>query len=128
MATFSTSCESHTSEMPFRVVSRLLRDVLRIDDDEHEAARSALRTRFAQPIPKICVCSRTCSESEIGSRKPRHLRGGSTAASGRAHRHPRDVARPPTVYIIEDVHWIDAASESMLADLLTMLRGPGRWW
>ena len=24
----------------------------------------------------------------------------------------------PTVYIVEDVHWIDAASEAILADLL----------
>src|SRR5262249_61447000 len=27
----------------------------------------------------------------------------------------------PTVYIIEDVHWIDATSESMLADFLAVI-------
>src|SRR4029077_9377982 len=27
----------------------------------------------------------------------------------------------PALYIIEDVHWIDAASESMLSDLLTVI-------
>ena len=32
---------------------------------------------------------------------------------------PRMSPDQPTVYVVEDVHWIDAASEAMLADLLT---------
>ena len=45
--TFSTFCESHTSEIPFHAVARLLRNFLRIDEHDHQAARSALRTQLA---------------------------------------------------------------------------------
>ena len=31
------------------------------------------------------------------------------------------VRTEPALYIIEDAHWIDAVSESMLADLLTVI-------
>ena len=50
--TFSTFCESHASEIPFEVVARLLRDFLRINELDHEAARAALRTQLAAADPE----------------------------------------------------------------------------
>ena len=34
---------------------------------------------------------------------------------------PRWPAKAPAVYVIEDAHWIDEVSESMLADFLTVI-------
>ena len=34
------------------------------------------------------------------------------------HRWP---AKTPAVYVVEDAHWIDEVSESMLADFLTVI-------
>ena len=33
----------------------------------------------------------------------------------------RWLAKRPAVYVIEDAHWIDEVSESMLADFLTVI-------
>ena len=34
---------------------------------------------------------------------------------------PRWPAKRPAVYVVEDAHWIDEVSESMLADFLTVI-------
>ena len=34
---------------------------------------------------------------------------------------PRWPAKAPAVYVVEDVHWIDEVSESMLADFITVI-------
>ena len=34
---------------------------------------------------------------------------------------PRWPAQDPAVYVVEDAHWIDEVSESMLADFLTVI-------
>ena len=120
MATFSTSCESHSSEVPFGLVSRLLRDVLQISDDEQEAGRAALRTRFGQADPEDVVLL----EDLLGIRDAAAA-SPNVSAEARRRRLAGLIGTPamspaqPTVYVIEDVHWIDAASEAMLADLLT---------
>jgi class 3 adenylate cyclase len=120
MATFSTSCESHTKEVPFGAVSRLLRDVLQISDDEREAGRAALRTRFGEADPEDVVLL----EDLLGIRDAA-VTSPNVSAEARRRRLAGLIGTPamspdePTVYVVEDVHWIDAASEAMLADLLT---------
>ena len=120
MATFCTSCESHTSEVPFGVVSRLLRDVLQISDDEQEAGGAALRARFGEADPEDVVLL----EDLLGIRDAA-VASPNVSAEARRRRLAGLIGTPamspdqPTVYVVEDVHWIDAASEAMLADLLT---------
>ena len=120
MATFCTSCESHTSEVPFGVVSRLLRDVLQISDDEQEAGGAALRARFGEADPEDVVLL----EDLLGIRDAA-VASPNVSAEARRRRLAGLIGTPamspdqPTVYVVEDVHWIDAASEAMLAELLT---------
>jgi len=129
MATFCTSCESHTSEVPFGVVSRLLRDVLQISDDEQEAGGAALRARFGEADPEDVVLL----EDLLGIRDAA-VASPNVSAEARRRRLAGLIGTPamspdqPTVYVVEDVHWIDAASEAMLADLLTNVSRPRRWW
>ena len=60
---FSTFCESHASEIPFRAVAQLLRAALGVEGLEQEDARARVRIEFPTPSPQTCCFSTTCSES-----------------------------------------------------------------
>jgi adenylate cyclase len=120
--TFSTFCESHASEIPFHAMARLLRNFLRICELDHQAARSALRTQLAAADPEDVLLL----DDLLGIRDP-SIASPNISADARQRRlatlvNTAALARDATaVYIIEDAHWIDEASESMLADLATVV-------
>ncbi len=115
-------CESHAGDIPFQAVSRLLRASLGVDDRRGEDARARVRDRFGQadaqdllllddllgiadpavPLPQIDADTR---------------RGRLTALVNSASLTRTE----PTLFIIEDAHWIDAVSESLIADFLAVL-------
>jgi adenylate cyclase len=115
---FTTYCESHTSDIPFHVLARLLRDVFAVGDLGDDAARRAIRTRLSGADPADLVLL----EDLIGIRAPdvalpdidsdaRRRRLAALLYSAAAARST------PAVYVIEDAHWIDDVSEAMLAEL-----------
>jgi class 3 adenylate cyclase len=115
-------CESHASDVPFHAVRRLLRAVGGIEDLDGEAARARVRERVPEadaqdvlllddllgiadpdvPLPQI----------DPDARRRRLTALLNTASLARTD---------PALLVIEDVHWIDAVSESMLADFLTVI-------
>ncbi len=115
-------CESHASDIPFHVVSQLLRASTGVADLDGEAARVRLRDQFPNadhddllllddllgvadadvPLPQI----------DPDARRRRLTALINTASLARTE---------PTLFIIEDAHWIDAISESMLADFLSVI-------
>jgi predicted ATPase len=119
---FTTYCESHATDVPFRVVARLLRTVAQVSGLDDQAARARLRERFpdadqedmlllddllgiADPdveLPKI--------DPDARRRRLTALVNGASLAR-----------RAATVYVIEDAHWIDEVSESMIAEFLTVI-------
>ena len=121
---FSTYCESHASDIPFRAVSRLLRGAFGVDDEhaDDQAARAHLRSRLigVQPDDLLLL------EDLLGIRDPavspplidpdarrRRLTALVNGVSlGRS---------TPAVYVIEDVHWIDEVSESLVTEFLTVI-------
>jgi adenylate cyclase len=119
--TFSTFCESHTSEIPLRVVARLLRDVLQVGENP-APERSALRARFAAADPEDVLLL----EDLIGIRDP-SVASPNVSADARRRRLAALIGSAamsrdePTVYVVEDVHWIDSASESLLTELITVM-------
>jgi len=120
---FSTYCESHASDVPFRAVSRLLRGAFGVDGHaDDQTARAHLRSRIAGAQPDDLLLL----EDLLGVRDPavspplidpdarrRRLtalvNGVSLARSG------------PAVYVIEDAHWIDEVSESLVTEFLTVI-------
>ncbi len=119
---FTTFCKSHTSQIPFHAVARLLRAATGVEGLDPQAARARIRAQapdaeaedlvlFADllgipdptvPLPPIDPDARR-----------RRLTALVNAAS---------LAREtPAVYVIEDAHWIDEVSESMLAEFLTVI-------
>jgi adenylate cyclase len=116
-AVFSTYCESHTREIAFNVVSRLLRSVFGVGGLAADVARTQVRGRIVDAADEDLLLL----DDLIGIRDPDvPLPDFSPDAR---HRRLVDlintvaVARQePAIYVLEDAHWIDAVSESMLAD------------
>ena len=120
-AVFSTFCESHSSAIPFSAVSMQLRSFFGVDGLAPDAARSRVHTRFADTNQEdlslldgllgIDVANACPLDIDPDARQRRLTRLLGSALL--AH----DM---PTVYIVEDAHWIDSVSESMLAEFASL--------
>jgi class 3 adenylate cyclase len=118
---FTTFCESHATDVPFRVVARLLRTATGIESLDAEAARAQVHARVRDADPEDLALFEDLlgiADPEVVLPKidPDARRRRLTAMVNGA-----SLARPPTVYVIEDAHWIDEVSESMLAEFLTVI-------
>ena len=119
---FSTYCESHTSDIPFHVVARLLRAATGIDILESGAARAQLRAG----LPNADSDDLLLFEDLLGIRDP-EVALPEIASDARRRRltallNSASLARTaPSVYVIEDAHWIDESSESMFAEFFKVI-------
>ncbi len=119
---FSAYCESHTAQVPFHAVARLLRAAFSLRGLDGPAARSQLRARTPDADPDALLLFEDLlgiadPEVELPKIDPDARRRRLTALVNTA-----SLAREaPAVYVIEDAHWIDEVSESMLADFLAVV-------
>ena len=119
---FSAFCESHTSQVPFHAVARLLRAITGIKGLDPQAARARIRAQFPRAEPEDLVLFDDMlgvADPEVALPKidPDARRRRLTALVNAA-----SLAREtPKVYVIEDAHWIDEVSESMLADFVRVI-------
>ena len=115
-------CESHTSQVPFHAVARLLRAITGIKGLDPQAARARIRAQFPDAEPEDLVLFEDLlgagdPDVELPKIDPDARRRRLTALVNAA-----SLARErPRVYVIEDAHWIDEVSESMLADFFTVI-------
>ncbi len=119
---FWTFCESHASDIPFHVVTRLLRAGSGVADLDGEAARARVREQVPDADPQdllllddllgIADPDVALPQIDPDARRRRLTALINTASLARTE---------PALFIIEDAHWIDAVSESMLADFLTVI-------
>lgn len=120
---FSTFCESHAGDISFHVVARLLRAIAGISDLDGEAARTRLRGQVPHGVdPQDLILL----DDLLGIRdRDTELPPIDPAARGRrltALINGISLARiDPVLFIVEDAHWIDAVSESMLAGFLKVI-------
>ncbi len=122
---FTAVCESHTSQVPFHAVARLLRAVTGVEGLDPAAARAQTRAEApdAQPDDLLLfddLLGIADPNVELPKIDPDARRRRLTALVNAA-----SLARQaPAVYVIEDTHWIDEVSESLLADFLTVMPPP----
>jgi class 3 adenylate cyclase len=119
---FSTFCEAHAAGVPFRVVARLLRAVGQVNGLDDRNARARVRERFSVADPEdmlllhdlLGIADPTVPSPKIDpdARRRRLTALINTAQLARTR---------PAVFVIEDVHWIDEVSESMLAAFLSVI-------
>ena len=119
---FTSYCESHTTQVPFHAVARLLRDVTGVRGLDDSSARAQLRARN----PGVDSGDLLLLEDLLGIADPdvelpridaeaRRRRLTALVNAGSLTREA------PAVYVVEDVHWIDEVSESMIADFLAVI-------
>jgi class 3 adenylate cyclase len=119
---FTAFCESHTSQVPFHTVARLLRAVTGIKGLDPDAARARVRAQFPDAEPEDLLLfddllGTADPNVELPKIDPDARRRRLTALVNAA-----SLARErPGVYVIEDAHWIDEVSESMLADFFMVI-------
>jgi class 3 adenylate cyclase len=119
---FTTFCESHAIDVPFRVVARLLRTTTRIEGLDAEAARAQVHAQVRGADSEDVLLFEDLlgiGDPDVVLPKidPDARRRRLTALVNSA-----SLARTaPAVYVIEDAHWIDEVSESMLAGFLMVI-------
>ena len=118
---FWAFCESHARDISFGVVVRLLRAGMGVADVDGEAARTGAGAGpdadpqdllLLDDLLGIADPEVPLPQIDPDARRRRLIALINTALLARTE---------PALYLIEDAHWIDAASESMLADFLTVI-------
>ena len=119
---FTAFCESHTNRVPFHVVARLLRAAIGVEGLDGQAARERVRDRVPDADPEdLLLLHDLLGVADLNALLPaidpdarrRRLTALLNGAS---------LAREtPAVYVVEDAHWIDEVSESMVAEFLTVI-------
>ncbi|ORW88714.1 cyclase [Mycolicibacter terrae] len=114
-------CDSHAGDIPFHAVSRLLRASIGVGERRGEDARDRVRERFTEADPQdllllddllgIADADVTLPQFDADTRRQRLTALINTASLARTE---------PTLFIIEDAHWIDMVSESLIADFLAV--------
>jgi class 3 adenylate cyclase len=119
---FTVYCESHTSQIPFHIVARLLRTAMGVDARGAQSVRDRLRELVSGADPEdLLLLADLLGMADPAVPLPRidpDARRRRLAALVNATSIARE---SPALYIIEDVHWIDEVSESMLAEFLSVI-------
>ena len=125
---FTGFCESHDSQVPFHAVARLLRVAFGVDDLDGQAAprpdtRSGSRREPQDSVLFDDLLGIADPDVKLPRIDPDARRRRLSALVNAA-----SLARQtPAVYVVEDTHWIDEVSESMLVDFLTRIPQHPRW-
>jgi class 3 adenylate cyclase len=119
---FTAFCESHTNQVPFDVVARLLRAAAGVEGLDGQGARDRVRDRVPGADPEDLLLFHDLlgiadPDVELPKIDPDARRRRLTALVNAA-----SLARTePAVFVVEDAHWIDEVSESMLAEFVTVI-------
>lgn len=119
---FWAFCESHATDVPFYAVTRLLRASMGMADLDGEAARTRVRQQLPDADPQdllllddllgVADPQVPLPQIDPDARRRRLTALINTASLARTQ---------PALYLVEDAHWIDEVSESMLAEFLTVV-------
>ncbi len=118
----TTFCEPHTGQVPFHAVARLLRAAIGVEGLDGQNARDRVRDGVPDADPEDLLLLHDLlriadPNTPLPAIDPDARRRRLTALLNGA-----SLARKtPVVYVVEDAHWIDEISESMIADFLTVI-------
>ncbi|WP_029113002.1 adenylate/guanylate cyclase domain-containing protein [Mycobacterium sp. URHB0044] len=119
---FSAFCESHVRDVPFHAAGQLLRAGTGVKEADDETARAWLQTLFPEADSHDLLMLHDLlgvADPDVATPKvdPDARRRRLTALINAALLR----RETPAVYVIEDAHWIDEVSESMLADFASVI-------
>lgn len=123
--TVVTHCEAHMAHVPLRVLSRLMRSVFGVRQLDDVAARQHIIGQLgvlAEPdsdAVAVLFDAMGLGEAEVPA--------GTTSTDARRHTLVEITSsaikarRRRSVFLVEDLHWVDPASDEFLAELAAML-------
>lgn len=122
-----TRCESHTANVPLHALSRMLRAMLGIRRLDAAAARARIAAQLEEltesnlgdsdilfDLLSISDSDATLPTVSADARRRRLIEVMGMVAQNRPVR---------TLFVVEDLHWVDAASDEALAKFATTLTG-----
>ena len=112
----------HAADLPFYTAAELVRDVAGAAGTEPVAARAQVRERFSDADDEdlilvddaLGIADPDVALPQIDPDARRRRLSAMVNATALAR-------STPTVYVVEDAHWIDGVSESMLSEFLTVI-------
>jgi adenylate cyclase len=118
----STFCEAHARDVPFHAAARMFRDVIGVVDLRGQAARDRVRAHLPGADPEDLLLLDDLLAIANPETEPAAI--GPDARRRRLTALLRSLARAgPVMYVVEDAQWIDEASESLIAEFLSVIRG-----
>ena len=119
---FGTSCESHTSEVPFHAIARLLRSIGGVDSLDNETARARVRVRVPDADPEdLLLLDDMLGIADPDAPLPRIDPDARRRRMAALFNTAQLARTDPALFIVEDVHWIDEVSESIVQDLFSVV-------
>ena len=119
---FTAFCESHASDIPFYVVARLLRAATGVRGLDSAVARAGLRPQFPDADPEDVLLLEDLLGIADSGAAPANIDPDARRRRLTALVNAASLARrAPAVYVIEDLHWIDQISESLIADFVAVI-------
>jgi adenylate cyclase len=122
VSVYTTYCESYATDIPFNVVARLMRATTGTAGMSSDRVRDEIRARLPKAEPDdllliddlLGIGDSEAARPNVGpdARRRRLTALINGAALAQAE---------PTVVVVEDVHWVDPASETMLADFMAVI-------
>jgi class 3 adenylate cyclase len=119
---FCTFCESHATDVPYGVVAGLVRAVCRVNGLDDQTARARLRAQLTDADPEdILLLEDLLNIADPAVVLPIIAPDARRRRVAALINATQLACTRPAVLLVEDVHWIDAVSESMLADFLAVI-------
>ncbi len=122
MDVITTFCESHATDIPFHAVTRLVRAGMGVTGLDSASARVRIRAQVPDADPEdVLLLEDLLGIGEPGRASP-NIEPDARRRRLTALINAATLTRAtPVLYVIEDVHWIDEVSESMLAGFMTVV-------
>ncbi|CDO88239.1 cyclase [Mycobacterium triplex] len=119
---FTTFCESHAADVSFRVAARLLRAFWQLRGLDDDAARVRVRAQVPDADPQDLLLLDELLGIADPDTAPPKIDPDARRRRLTALINAAQLARgEPAVFIVEDAHWIDEVSESLLVDLFSVI-------
>src|SRR6185503_3923707 len=112
----------HTSQVPFHTVARLSRAAFGVEGLDGQTARDRVRDRVPDADPEdVLLLDDLLGIADPNTALP-HIDPDARRRRLTALVNAASLARETAaVYVIEDAHWIDEVSESMITDFVTVI-------
>ena len=118
----SAECQSHAVDVPLGVAARLLRETFGVGGTEPNIARAKLRALFADSDgDDVLLLEDLLGVADPGDPMPNIPLDASRRRLARLINTALLERSAPVLYVVEDVHWIDEASDALLAELIFVL-------